>query len=406
MACVVPAYGQTVPVPVVLDSVVHETTTVVPAAVGAGLIVAGAAGHAASSHSWSFAKASAEAEHTPVADVLQYAPLAFPWVMKAAGSPTRSGWGRMAVSQGAATLLMAGTVYGLKHAVDSPRPDGTDNRSFPSGHTVWAFMGATVTARELGWRSPWYTVGAYTLATGIAVERVIDNRHFPTDVVAGAGIGILSAQLGYFIGDLIFRNSQLDDRVVRELTENNNLSFMSLHIGMGVPLNSAAIADGKIIRMPTLMAGISSGFPVSDHWGLRVDVGLQSTPLQIEQNLERTHVANLNALGAVVSPYYRLPLSRRVSLSADAGAGYYFNFGLNSIDKAVKASSGTPIGRIDVGTEVRFDEHFRCKASVGYELSGYRYEVRPSDAYLVERAGRTSGAQSTLLLNVSSVVTF
>lgn len=406
MACVVPAFGQTVPVPVVLDSVVHETTTVVPTAVGAGLIVAGAAGHAASSHSWSFAKASAEAEHTPVADVLQYAPLAFPWVMKAAGSPTRSGWGRMAVSQGAATLLMAGTVYGLKHAVDSPRPDGTDNRSFPSGHTAWAFMGATVTARELGWRSPWYTVGAYTLATGIAVERVIDNRHFPTDVVAGAGIGILSAQLGYFIGDLIFRNSQLDDRVVRELTENNNLSFMSLHIGMGVPLGSAAIADGKIIRMPTLMAGISSGFPVSDHWGLHVDVGLQSTPLQIEQNLERTHVANLNALGAVVSPYYRLPLSRRVSLSADAGAGYYFNFGLNSIDKAVKASSGTPVGRIDVGTEVRFDEHFRCKASVGYELSGYKYEVRPSDAYLVERAGHTSGTQSTLLLNVSSVVTF
>lgn len=378
---------------------------IVPAAVGAGMIVAGAAGHSATP-SWRFADASSKKASFDAVEVLQYAPLAFPWIMKAAGSPTRSGWGRMAVSQGLATAIMGATVYTLKHTVDSPRPDHSDDRSFPSGHAAWAFMGATMTARELGWRSPWYTVGAYTLATGIAVQRVIDNRHFPTDVVAGAGIGILSAQMGYFLGDLIFRDSQLDNRVTRRLGENNNLSFMSLQIGMGIPLGRVSVNGGKILRLPTLMAGVSSGFAVDDHWGIKLDVGLQSTPLQIEQNLERTHVANLNALGAVVAPYYRLPLSRRVAMLADLGAGYFFNFKVNSVDNAIAASAGTPVGRLNVGTEIRFDEHFRCNASLGYELSGYKFVIHPSEAYHVAAADRSRGLQSSLLLNVSTAVTF
>ena len=92
-------------------------------------------------------------------DWLQYAPLAAPWILKATGVPTRSGWGRMAVSQGIATMLMAGSVKTLKETVSSTRPDGSDTHSFPSGHTAWAFMGATMMARELADVSPWYAVG-------------------------------------------------------------------------------------------------------------------------------------------------------------------------------------------------------------------------------------------------------
>ncbi len=80
-------------------------------------------------------------------DCLQYLPMVFPEAMKLCGQPTRSGWGRLAVSQGFSVILMAGTVYSLKHMAGKRRPDRSDCRSFPSGHSAWAFAGATVIAR-------------------------------------------------------------------------------------------------------------------------------------------------------------------------------------------------------------------------------------------------------------------
>ena len=136
------------------------------------------------------ASLSAAGSGTPrgskAADVLEYAPALLPWAVKAAGGETRSGWARMGVSQAAGAAFTAGLVESLKLTVHETRPDGSDDRAFPSGHAAIAFMGATMIERELGWRSPWYTLGAYTFATGIAMERVIDRRHRPVDVIAGA----------------------------------------------------------------------------------------------------------------------------------------------------------------------------------------------------------------------------
>ena len=67
---------------------------------------------------------------------------------------------------------------------------------------------------------------AYAVATGIAVERAVDRHHYPTDIVAGAGIGILSAQLGYWLGDIIFGDRNLDIRA-EGLRLNTNVSYLS-----------------------------------------------------------------------------------------------------------------------------------------------------------------------------------
>ena len=125
-------------------------------------------------------------------DIAQYTPLVIPWAMKAIGQPTRSGWGRMATSQAFGVVAMAGCVEGLKRVVGETRPDATNNRSFPSGHTAWSFLGATMIERELGWRSPWYTFGGYTFASAVAMQRVVDCRHFPVDVAGGAVIGVVT----------------------------------------------------------------------------------------------------------------------------------------------------------------------------------------------------------------------
>ena len=136
-------------------------------------------------------------------DVLQYTPMAASFLLKAAGVKCRSSWEQRLYKSGASFILCSGTTYLLKHYIHKMRPDGTDNRSFPSGHTAIAFSGATVLHKEFGKTSPWISVAGYTVATITAVDRVRRNRHHWEDVATGAAIGFLSAQASYWIVDKI-----------------------------------------------------------------------------------------------------------------------------------------------------------------------------------------------------------
>ena len=94
-------------------------------------------------------------------------------------------------------LFMLGTVFAVKNLTRETRPDGSDNLSFPSGHTAQAFLAASIVHTEFRDKSQWYGIGAYTIATSVAALRMINNKHWQSDVVAGAGFGILSAHVGY-----------------------------------------------------------------------------------------------------------------------------------------------------------------------------------------------------------------
>lgn len=83
-----------------------------------------------------------------------------------------------------------------KNLVGELRPDGSSRNSFPSGHSATAFVGAELVRLEYG---PWWGAGAYTVATLTAVMRVYNNRHWFNDVLAGAAVGILSANAAYWL---------------------------------------------------------------------------------------------------------------------------------------------------------------------------------------------------------------
>lgn len=374
------------------------------AAFGGGALMFGSALAARYAYPHDFKVNSRPEASDRATDYLRFAPAALPWVMKLAGQPTRSGWGRMAVSQAFAGALTAGAVYSLKHGVESPRPDNSNSNSLPSGHTAIAFMGATMMAHELGWRSPWYTVGAYAFATGIALERVFDSHHFPTDVMAGAGIGIMATEIGYYIGDLIFGNRQLDCRYrhSRDLRLNSNFSYLSLSTGLSLPIGRVRAGGTVISRLPALSAAVRGGWAIDDNWGLAVELGLLSTPLLTDVDGYRTYVKSLSSLGVMVMPYFNHVVNSHFSLSAEIGGGYRHNFALNALDNAIETGGGTPVGRVMFGVGLRLSNHFTARAGVGYEISRYDFTVHPSTAYMTTATSSCRGTSSSLLLNISS----
>ena len=95
-------------------------------------------------------------------------------------------------------LIMKGSVELMKRNVSVERPRG-DMRSFPSGHTAVTMMSAHIMYKEYRDVSPWICVGGYLIATSTGVFRMMNYAHWFSDVVMGAGIGLLSVELGYMM---------------------------------------------------------------------------------------------------------------------------------------------------------------------------------------------------------------
>lgn len=97
------------------------------------------------------------------------------------------------------TGIMGGTVSILKKGTHRLRPNNSSYNSFPSGHTANSFAAAEFLRQEYKDISPWYGYAGYTVATATGVLRMYNNKHWLSDVVAGAGIGILSTKIAYYV---------------------------------------------------------------------------------------------------------------------------------------------------------------------------------------------------------------
>ena len=173
--------------------------------------------------------------HTEIDNYTQFAGIGLTVGLKLAGVEGRSSWPRLAASSLASYAVMAAFVNGIKYTASELRPDGSTHNSWPSGHTATAFVGATILHKEYGLtRSPWYSIAGYSVATATGVMRVLNNRHWISDVLSGAGIGILSTELAYGICDLLFKQKGL---LMNDLSFYPDLrkspSFFSISMGIG-----------------------------------------------------------------------------------------------------------------------------------------------------------------------------
>ncbi len=186
-------------------------------------------------------------------DYLQYAPAGLMLGLKAFGVEGRSSWGRMLVSDAFSAALMAATVNTLKYSVKRNRPDGSRRNSFPSGHTATAFMTATMLHKEYGMtRSYWYSAAGYTMATVTGISRQLNNKHWVSDIVFGAAVGIMATEIGYLLADLIFKDKGLlmKERKYMGYDKDKDPSFIGLHLGNTFMLKrtKSAVENGIKIK--------------------------------------------------------------------------------------------------------------------------------------------------------------
>lgn len=141
---------------------------------------------------------------------LQFAPAVAVYGLNAIGIKGKNNFRNRTMIYLLSNVFVNGITYPLKKITHQLRPDGSNNNSFPSGHTAEAFASAEFMRREYKDVSPLYGVAGYIMASATGFLRMYNNKHWFGDVMAGAGIGILSTQIAYwvypFIEKKLFRN--------------------------------------------------------------------------------------------------------------------------------------------------------------------------------------------------------
>jgi len=137
--------------------------------------------------------------HTHADDYFQYVPIAGVITLDMAGVETTNRPLKQTILLGTSEILMGITVGSLKKITHIERPDGSNFYSFPSGHTAQAFVSAAFMSKELGQKSIWFSIGAYTIASVTGFLRIANNKHYISDVLFGAGLGILTVHSVYAV---------------------------------------------------------------------------------------------------------------------------------------------------------------------------------------------------------------
>lgn len=134
-----------------------------------------------------------------VDDYMEFAPLLAMYGLDIAGIKGKNSVGDQTAMVLITTGITTTIVSTLKAQTHRLRPDGSSYNSFPSGHTATAFAAAELLNQEFKGRLPWIGYAGYTVASATGILRMYNNKHWVSDVVAGAGFGILSTKLTYLL---------------------------------------------------------------------------------------------------------------------------------------------------------------------------------------------------------------
>lgn len=133
--------------------------------------------------------------HTTADNYLQFVPVAQIYLGKTFGFKPKNDFQHQTYNIVLANLIMGTVVLTLKNSTNQERPDQSDNLSFPSGHTANAFTNAALLYYEYKDSNMWYASSGFLFATATGILRIANNKHYTSDVLAGAGIGLVAGAI-------------------------------------------------------------------------------------------------------------------------------------------------------------------------------------------------------------------
>lgn len=151
--------------------------------------------------------------HTRIDDILQYGPIGQLYLFDALGFKHQNSLLNQTKYLAISQLTSGIIVHALKQTTQVKRPEG-GHTSFPSGHTAFTFVNATVLYHEFKDTEPWLAMSGYAFATATACLRMTNDAHWLPDVLMGAGIGILTVNMVYYLEPFTNLKFQAKDKTV------------------------------------------------------------------------------------------------------------------------------------------------------------------------------------------------
>lgn len=130
--------------------------------------------------------------HTTTDNYLPFVPIAQIYLGKSFGFKPKNNFKQQTINIIVANAIGAAVFSTMKYTIKEERPDQSDDLSFPSGHTSIAFTNAALLYYEYKDSNIWYASSGFLFATATGILRIANNRHYTSDVLAGAGIGLAS----------------------------------------------------------------------------------------------------------------------------------------------------------------------------------------------------------------------
>ena len=134
-------------------------------------------------------------------DYIQYVPIVEMYGADLLGVEAKNHWFDQTKYLAISQLTTAIIVHSIKRGMGKQRPDGSPH-AFPSGHSSQAFVGATVLFQEFKITSPVLAYSGFAFSTTTGAFRIMNNKHWLSDVVSAAGISILVVNMVYYIEPL------------------------------------------------------------------------------------------------------------------------------------------------------------------------------------------------------------
>jgi membrane-associated phospholipid phosphatase len=251
--------------------------------------------------------------------------------LNAVGVPGRHKLFRAASTYATALAIETAAVFAGKGLTEVLRPDGSARNSFPSGHTAASFVSARFLDREYGHVSYLYSLGGYSLAAMTGVFRQLNNRHWLSDVLVGAGIGIMSTDIAYVAMGKAFREKgKHPPRPPGTPRPRANPSFVDFRVGYANHQGDLQERN-DIVAEDGWTAGGEGAFFFSRYLGIGGEISVAAFPINMDKFVpdpdvdsiaEELNTQPFGTQSVFIGPFVNVPLGDRWSIVGKATAGW------------------------------------------------------------------------------------